>query len=170
MVPVDGVSGKLVLHDKTDVLLLRLLYVQGIDIGAGHHDLLDRTVHEIEDAVDQLFFGPVEDALKPPLFQQHLDLVLPDHLVGLLQFQHPHDKIRGKVEYPNGKEERLRKKNEGRHQMEGCTLPVVDPYILGHKLTGHHDEIGQDDDDEDKGERSRRRGPTYGILLKRGST
>ena len=84
MVPVDRIPGELVLHDVPDVLLLGLLDVQGIDVRTGDHDLLHRTVDELEDAVDQLFLRPVEDALQPALFQQHLDLLLPDHLVGPL--------------------------------------------------------------------------------------
>ena len=152
MVPVDRVPGELVLDDVAYGLFLGLLDVQGIDIGAGHHDLLHGAVHELEDAVDQLLLGPVEDTLEPALFQEHLDLLLPDHLIGLLETEEPHDRRSRSVEDPHGERERLREHLEHGQEAKSRPLAVIDTDILGHKLPGHHDHIGEHDDHHNEGD------------------
>ena len=70
------------LHDEPAHLAGRRVGIEGEDLGARHHDLAHRGVGQVEDPVDDVHLGLVQDPLLPTLPGQVPDLLLGDEAAG----------------------------------------------------------------------------------------
>src|SRR5574337_2231915 len=75
---VDRVTGIASLDDELERLFPRCFQLDRINLRARNHDLLNRSLRELEDTVDQLLLRLVEDPLLLPLLNHQLDLLLAD--------------------------------------------------------------------------------------------
>src|SRR5688572_3440585 len=69
---VDGYAGKSAFDNAPGDFLERRVKFDGVYLGARDHHRLDRRVGKFEDAVDQLFFGLIENPFSGALANQRL--------------------------------------------------------------------------------------------------
>ena len=128
--------------------------VHGVNLGSGDHHGSHGRVCEIEDAVDQLFLGFVEDPLGRALPDQRLDLFLGDEAggSGVLAPEDPQDPVAGAGQQLYQERRTSGDGVDGKRHEERDPLGKAQRQGLGHQFAEDQAQIGDGQDhDEDGG-------------------